>query len=176
MPISQPSPNSPPSVKRVEAFTYTAAESTAAQNASAAAASSVTMASLWPVEWAAMCAGRVLHAVHDLYGQDVIQKFGVEILRPGGRAGNDGRGAGAEPKLHLFTGQTRGQRGQERFCNVPVNQANLGGVAHGRTARFRVVYDVQGFLQVGGRIHINMADTRACFDAGHLGAVHAGRG
>ena len=56
MPISQPSPNSPPSVKRVEAFTYTAAESTAAQNASAAAASSVTMASLWPVEWAAMCA------------------------------------------------------------------------------------------------------------------------
>ena len=37
---------------------------------------------------------RVLHAVHDLYGQNVIQKFGVEILRPGGRAGNDGRGAG----------------------------------------------------------------------------------
>ena len=55
-----------------------------------------------------------------------------------------------------------------------MNQANLGGVAHGRTARFRVVYDVQGFLQVGRGIHINMADTRACFDAGHLGAVHAG--
>ena len=32
----------------------------------------------------------------------------------------------------------------------------------------------QGFLQIGRGIHINMADTRACFDAGHLGAVHAG--
>ena len=56
MPISQPRPNSPPSVKRVEALTYTAAESTPAQKASAAARSCVTMASLWPVECAAMCA------------------------------------------------------------------------------------------------------------------------
>ena len=37
MPISAPSPNSPPSVKRVEAFTYTAAESTPEVNLLAAA-------------------------------------------------------------------------------------------------------------------------------------------
>ena len=54
MPISQPRPNSPPSVKRVEALTYTAALSTLLTKASAWAGSSVTMASLWPVEWAAM--------------------------------------------------------------------------------------------------------------------------
>ena len=56
MPISQPRPNSPPSVKRVEALTYTAALSTPLTKASAWEGSSVTMASLWPVEWAAMWA------------------------------------------------------------------------------------------------------------------------
>ena len=50
MPISQPSPNSPPSVNLVEAFTYTAALSTQAVNSVAAASFSVTIASLCPVE------------------------------------------------------------------------------------------------------------------------------
>ncbi len=40
IPISAPKPNSPPSVKRVEAFTITAAESTAAVNRRAAATAS----------------------------------------------------------------------------------------------------------------------------------------
>ena len=56
IPISQPRPNTPPSVKRVDALTYTAAESTARVNFAAAASSDVTMASEWPVEWRAMCA------------------------------------------------------------------------------------------------------------------------
>ncbi len=56
MPISHPRPNSPPSVKRVEAFQYTAAESTWARKAWAARLSRVTMDSEWPVEWAAMWA------------------------------------------------------------------------------------------------------------------------
>ena len=56
MPISQPRPNSPPSVNRVEAFQYTAALSTRARNCPAAASSPVTMASEWWVEWAAMWA------------------------------------------------------------------------------------------------------------------------
>ena len=56
MPISQPRPNSPPSVKRVETLTYTAALSTCRVNCRAAALSSVTMQSLWWVEWAAMWA------------------------------------------------------------------------------------------------------------------------
>ena len=38
MPISQPRPNSPPSVKRVDTFTYTAALSTPAVNTAWAAA------------------------------------------------------------------------------------------------------------------------------------------
>ena len=56
MPISQPRPNWPPSVNRVEAFTYTAALSTRRVNRYAEAGSLVMMASLWPLEWAAMWA------------------------------------------------------------------------------------------------------------------------
>ena len=51
MPISAPSPNSPPSVKRVEALCYTAAASTRRINSAAASASSVTMHSECPVEY-----------------------------------------------------------------------------------------------------------------------------
>src|SRR5581483_1343251 len=56
MPISAPKPNSPPSVKRVDAFTNTAAASTSRANRRAAARSSVTIASARPVEWRATCA------------------------------------------------------------------------------------------------------------------------
>ena len=54
MPISQPRPNCPPSVNRVEAFTYTAALSMSRVKRAACSVFSVTMASLWPVEWRLM--------------------------------------------------------------------------------------------------------------------------
>ena len=47
MPISAPKPNSPPSANWVEALCSTIAESTSARKRSAAAASSVTIASVW---------------------------------------------------------------------------------------------------------------------------------
>ena len=46
IPISAPKPNSPPSVKRVEALIMTTAESTCAANVRAAGRSSVTMQSV----------------------------------------------------------------------------------------------------------------------------------
>ena len=54
LPISAPKPNSPPSVKRVEAFTYTQAESTSRVNRSAASSDDVTIASECPVAKRAM--------------------------------------------------------------------------------------------------------------------------
>ena len=48
-PISAPMPNTAPSVKRVEAFTYTAAASTPAVNACADGTEPVTIASECPV-------------------------------------------------------------------------------------------------------------------------------
>src|ERR1700751_76987 len=51
MPISAPKPNSPPSVKRVEAFQYTAAESISRRNLRAFASSAVMMESECFVEY-----------------------------------------------------------------------------------------------------------------------------
>ena len=50
MPTSAPNPNSPPSVKRVEAFAMTTAESTSARKRSAFSSSAVTIDSVWWVE------------------------------------------------------------------------------------------------------------------------------
>src|SRR5579863_9774980 len=55
LPISAPIPNSPPSVNRVEAFTYTHAASTPSWNARAASVSRVTIASEWPEPYRLMC-------------------------------------------------------------------------------------------------------------------------
>ena len=51
IPVSAPNPNSKPSVKRVEAFTYTVAESTSRSKRAAAASSPVTIASAKPEPW-----------------------------------------------------------------------------------------------------------------------------
>src|SRR5665213_4419393 len=50
IPISAPSPSSPPSTNRVDAFTSTAAASTSRTKRPAASRSRVTIASEWPVE------------------------------------------------------------------------------------------------------------------------------
>src|SRR5277367_5046352 len=55
LPISAPMPNSPPSVNRVEALTYTQAASTPSWNARAAVASRVTIASECPLPWRLTC-------------------------------------------------------------------------------------------------------------------------
>src|SRR5207247_2528693 len=52
LPISAPMPNSPPSVKRVDAFTYTQAASTPSSKARADGTLSVMIASEWPLPWA----------------------------------------------------------------------------------------------------------------------------
>ena len=53
IPISAPNPNSPPSENRVDAFQNTVAESTARRNRRAFASFSVTMASVFFVEYRA---------------------------------------------------------------------------------------------------------------------------
>src|SRR5699024_1143640 len=59
IPISAPKPNSPPSVKRVEAFTITAAASTRDTKYREAFRESVTIASVCWVEWVRMCSRAV---------------------------------------------------------------------------------------------------------------------
>ena len=123
----------------------------------------------------------LVHAVHELHGQDIVQKFGVEVLPAGGRSWDDRRGALVQPQLHgdLACGgsvihQTLFQLGQEFRRHRAVYQQHLLGVAHGGAAGFGVLHDVQSHVQIGTVVHIHMADAGARLDAGHGGAGHAG--
>ena len=116
MPISAPKPNSKPSVKRVEALTKTAAESTSAVKRSAAARSpSVTIASARPEPCAAMKRDRLVERVDDLHRQDQVEVLGVPVrLGRGRRAGQRRRGVRGQPRSSTPAArQLRGDRGQE---------------------------------------------------------------
>ena len=124
---------------------------------------------------------RVLYAVHDAHRQDVVQKFGVEVLGAGGGAGDDGRGTRVQPQLHRVEAAGRavgaealGQLGQELRRNVLVDQADLLGVADAGAAGLGVLDDVEGLGLVGGVVHVDVADAGAGLDAGHLGILDAG--
>ena len=90
MPISHPKPNSPPSVNRVDALTYTAALSTLAVKYRSASG-------LLGHDGLAVAGGvrrdvgdRLLHILHALDGKNVIQKFRIKILLPRLIPGDDG--------------------------------------------------------------------------------------
>ena len=123
----------------------------------------------------------LVHTVHELHGQDIVQKFGVEVLPAGGRSGDDRRGALVQPQLHgnLACGssvihQALFQPGQEFRRHRAVYQQHLFGVAHGGTAGLGVFHNVQGLVQIGALVYIHMADTGTRLNAGHGGAGHAG--
>ena len=80
LPISAPIPNSPPSVKRVEALTYTQAASTPSWNSRALAVSFVTIASECPEPWRAMCSIASSKRIDDRDRKRQRQILGVPVL------------------------------------------------------------------------------------------------
>ena len=141
MPISQPRPNWPPSVKRVEALTYTAALSVCSAKRRGGFGiggnDGVGMAGAVRVDVGDGFVGRA----DNLDGEDVVGKLGVEVFRPRRRAADEGGGSivGAQlyrrqsPRLSVFN-QTPAQTRQEGGGDVAVDQAHFGGVAHRRAA------------------------------------------
>ena len=123
----------------------------------------------------------LVHAVHELHGQDIVQKLGVEVPFAGGGTGDDRRGALVQPQLHggLACGgsvihQALFQPGQEFRRHRAVYQQHLFGVAHGGAAGLGVFHNVQRLAQNGALVYIHMADTGTRLDAGHGGAGYAG--
>ena len=180
MPISQPRPNSPPSVKRVETFTYTAAESTRARE--------LRRVFLVPGEDAVAVAGGVLrdvpdggvHVRHHRHGEGVVEEFPCRSPLPGGDALDDAGGLFIQPQLHRDEAlrcpvihQPLFQLRQELRRHSLVHQQHLLRVADGGTAGLGVFDDVQGLVLVGGGVHEDVADAGAGLDAGHLGVLHA---
>ena len=66
------------------------------------------------------------------------------------------------------------QHGQEPGGYIPVDQQGFLGVAHAGTAGFGVLHNAEGHVQVGCRIHIDVADAGAGLNAGDGGILHTG--
>ena len=124
--------------------------------------------------------GRV-QAVHHAHRHLVIQILGVEILFTGGNTLDDGGGLRVQMQFHgghpgggAAFAQALFQHGQEAGGNILVHQADFRGVADAGTAGLGVLHNVQCHFQVGGLVHIDVADAGAGLDAGHGGVFHTG--
>ena len=122
-----------------------------------------------------------LHAVHDFHRKDVVEELGVEILRPGGGAGDESGGTLVQPQLHRVQplggavgAEALGQLRQELARNGAVDEADFLGVADTGAAGLGVLDDVQRLGLVGGVVHEDVADAGAGLDAGDFRILDAG--
>ena len=86
---------------------------------------------------------------------------------------NDGGRLRVEAEFHPVPDPLP-QSWQELRRDGAVDQQNLLGVADARAAGLGVFDDVQRHVEVGGPLHIDMADAGAGGDAGDGGVFHAG--
>ena len=122
------------------------------------------------------------HAVYDLDGQNVVEKFGVE--NPSARRGVPSMTAAARSSSRSSTGcrpratragpKTPGQLGQKLRSNGGMHKADFLGVANTGAAGLGVFDDVQRLSLVGGVIDEDVADAGAGLDAGNFGILHTG--
>ncbi len=115
LPISAPMPNSPPSVNRVDALTYTQAASTPSWNALAASVSRVTIASECPEAVPVDVLDCLLGRVHDPHGQLERQVLGVPVVVARGVDRHAGRACPrALVAVQLDAGLVQGPQGPPR--------------------------------------------------------------
>ena len=120
---------------------------------------------------------RLLHILHALDSKNVIQKFRIKIFLPRLFPGDDGSRRLIQTKLHCpfpVSDQTFIEHGQKRGGDRLVHQQDFLGVADAGAAGFGVFHNVQRHVQVGGLLHIYVADAGAGGDAGHGGGAYAG--
>ena len=123
----------------------------------------------------------VVQTVHHRHSQNVIEKFGVEVRIRSRRTVDDGGGAAVKAQLHrLLPGgdtlvhQRPAQHRQELVRHGGMDKADLLGVADGGAAGLGVGDDPHRLFQIGGSVHVDMADAGARFDAGNGGVLHTG--
>ncbi len=172
LPISAPIPNSPPSVKRVEALTYTQAASTPSWNSRAPAVSFVRIASECPEPWRAMCSIASRGRVDDRDRQRQRQILGVPVLlarRCRERRGLAGMLCDAliDTQLHAGVAQRRQRPRQEHRGDIGVDEQRLSGVAHARTLRLGVQHDRKRIIEVGRCVHVDVTVARRGIDDRH---------
>ena len=99
----------------------------------------------------------------------VDQSSSVAGTIPSLRQQRDRLGAAADFDARLL--ELRHHRRQELARNRFVNQQRFGGVANRRTLHLRVVGHGDCFLQVGGAIHVDVADAFAVPENGNAAVL-----
>lgn len=94
---------------------------------------------------------RLFQAAHHAHGQNIIQKLGVKIVRPGGRAGMMAAARGQRRSWVCFSAMRWASMGKNLPRHSLVHQAHLGRVAHGRAAGFGVIDNGERHCKVGRR-------------------------
>ena len=119
--------------------------------------------------------------VHDRHGENVVEKFGVEVVLRRHRAGDDLQRRFIEPQLHgdeprglAFIDECRFEARQKVLCDRAVDKADLLGVADRRAARLGVDDDLDRHVKVCVSVDVHMADAGAGLDAGNGRIFHAG--
>ena len=137
MPISAPRPKTPPSVKRVEALTYTAAESTSRAKRRAAFKSRGDDAFAVVAGIAANVLDGLVHAGNDFHREDIVEKFHRVIVLTGGHGlRQDFAGARTAAQFDVLFRQPGGDDGQRRFGNGLVHQKRFQGRCTPKGAKF----------------------------------------
>jgi len=139
----RPHPELSPSVKRVDAFTYTQAASTPSWKARAAAVSRVTIASEWPLPWRAMCS--IASSTEST--RPTAQRHGEILGRPVLLAGRlDDR----EPH-RACVGRHQGAGGSSARTSTPAHRARARCGGTNRAATCSWINSVSAALQTPGR-------------------------
>ena len=125
-----------------------------------------------------MC-DRLIDARHDLHRENIVQKFRIKIIRSCGCSIDDLRRTRIQPQLYrLFSRctalvhQTLFQLRQETFCHILRHQTDLHRIAHARSARLGILYDIHRLCQIRRTVHIDMTDAGSGLDARYFCVFH----
>ena len=170
IPISAPSPSSPPSLKRVLALTITAELSTSATKRRAAARSLVTIASVWPepcrVMWSiASSSDSTTATARILSRYSVSQSAGLAGVMPGTICRRSGRRAARRPRDQGI-GRAAGRKSE---AIALVDQQRLGGVADAGALDLGVDDDLDRHREVAAGINVDVAIALVMLEDRHLG-------
>ena len=170
LPISAPIPNSPPSVNRVDALTYTQAASTPSWNARADCVSRVTIASEWPLPWALMCA---IASSTESTTPTASSSARYSVSQSSSVAASIGTSGGRAARAVVAVEDDAGlaERAEQRpagtLRDVRVDEQRLGGVADPGPLQLGVEHDRLGGLEVGARVDVHVAVARGGVDHRH---------
>ena len=178
LPISAPIPNSPPSVKRVEALTYTQAASTPELEGPRGARCRASRSPRSARCRSARCARSPPRPSRRRRRASVERQVLASPSPPRRPARARRSRAPAQPRAPACARRRararrrrasarERSRGRNSRGDALVHEQRLGGVAHARPLHLRVEHDRLGLLEVGGGVDVDVAVARGRVDHRH---------